>query len=239
MIDPRTRLLLFRFDNGRDGASWLTPGGGIHRGETIEAAAVRELAEETGYVVAEADLGPVIATRGGIWRADRSGRLVFGADTFFLVRVAHSAVSTDGHEELERSIITGHRWWTVGELRSTRERVSPPGVADLVASLLADGVPARPVRLRGAPPAERGERADRAARLRDELARREPSGAAWKTGASGPRSRTAARSPGSGSAASLTRAAASSRSAPLETAIATASRSADSCSDGRATAAAV
>jgi 8-oxo-dGTP pyrophosphatase MutT (NUDIX family) len=147
VIDPRRRLLLFRFDNGRDGVSWLTPGGGIHRGETIEAAAVRELAEETGYVMAEADLGPVVATRGGIWRSDRSGRIVFGADTFFLVGVAHSAVSTDGHEELERSIITGHRWWTVDELRATREYVSPPGIGDLVASLLADGVPARPFRL--------------------------------------------------------------------------------------------
>jgi 8-oxo-dGTP pyrophosphatase MutT (NUDIX family) len=147
VIDPRTRLLLFRFDNGRDRASWLTPGGGIHRGESTEAAAVRELAEETGYVVTEADLGPAVATRGGTWRTDRSGRLVFGADTFFLVRVAHSAVSTDGHEELERSIITGLRWWTLDELRSTRERVSPPGVAGLVASLLADGVPDRPFRL--------------------------------------------------------------------------------------------
>ena len=147
VIDPRERLLLFRFDNGRDSVSWLTPGGGIHRGETIEAAAVRELAEETGHVVTEANLGPAVATRGGIWRADRAGRLVFGADTFFLVRVAHSAVNTDGHEELERSIITGLRWWTVPELRSTRERLSPPGVADLVASLLADGAPTRPVRL--------------------------------------------------------------------------------------------
>src|SRR6185437_6131996 len=70
------------------------------------------------------------------------------------------------------------------------------------------------------------------------VARRLPSGPAWNTGALGPRSRTAARSPGSGSE-SLTRAAASSDSAPLDTAIATASRSADRRSDGRATAAAV
>ena len=147
VLDPLDRLLMFRFDNGRDGVSWLTPGGGIHRGETVEAAAVRELAEETGYLVAEADLGPVVATRGGVWRSDRSGRLVFAADTFFLVRVAHSRVNTDGHEELERSIITGHRWWTMPELRETTEYVSPPGTGDLVAALLRAGAPARPVRL--------------------------------------------------------------------------------------------
>src|ERR1700677_6485 len=69
-------------------------------------------------------------------------------------------------------------------------------------------------------------------------ARRVPSGAACRTVVSGPRSRTTARSPGS-SSASLTRAAASSFCAPLETAMATARRRADSRSEGRATAAGV
>jgi 8-oxo-dGTP pyrophosphatase MutT (NUDIX family) len=146
VIDPPGRLLLFRFRGGDGRISWLTPGGGLHRGETVQVAAVRELAEETGYVVAEENLGPVVATRGGLWRSG-SGRLVFGADTYFLVRVAHSEVSTDGHEELERSIITGHRWWTVAELRETTEYISPPNVAGLVATLLAEGPPPSPVRL--------------------------------------------------------------------------------------------
>ena len=146
VLDPAGRLLLFRF-RGRDGSvSWLTPGGGLHRGETVQAAAVRELAEETGYVIAEDDLGPVVATRGGLWRSG-SGRLVFGADTFFLVRVSHSEISTDGHEDMERSIITGHQWWTVAELRETTESVSPPNAADLVTALVSDGPPPSPVRL--------------------------------------------------------------------------------------------
>jgi 8-oxo-dGTP pyrophosphatase MutT (NUDIX family) len=147
VLDPLDRLLLFRFQSGPEPASWLTPGGGIQRGETVEGAAIRELAEETGFVVSEAELGPVVATRGGLWRSVRSGRLVFAADTFFLVRVTHSAVNTDGHQEVERSIITGHRWWTMEELRATPERLSPPGIADVTASLLADGIPDRPVRL--------------------------------------------------------------------------------------------
>jgi hypothetical protein len=56
-------------------------------------------------------------------------------------------VSTDGHEDLERSIITGHRWWTVAELRKTTEHLSPPKAVDLVATLIADGPPPHPVRL--------------------------------------------------------------------------------------------
>jgi len=97
-------------------------------------------------VVTEEDLGPVVATRGGLWRSN-SGRHTFAADTFFLVKVAHSEISTDGHQELERSIITGHRWWTVAELRETTEHVSPPATAGLVATLIADGPPSHPVRL--------------------------------------------------------------------------------------------
>jgi 8-oxo-dGTP pyrophosphatase MutT (NUDIX family) len=148
VVDPLDRLLLFRFASRDGGATWITPGGGVHRGETVTAAAVRELAEETGHVLSEATLGPVVATRAGLWKSESSGRLHFGADTFFLVRLENSKVSTDGQEEYERSVITEHRWWTVGDLRSTSERVSPPGAGDLVAGLLANGVPTRPVRLR-------------------------------------------------------------------------------------------
>jgi 8-oxo-dGTP pyrophosphatase MutT (NUDIX family) len=154
VLDQLDRLLLFRFRWSDGSVSWLTPGGGIHLGEDVAVAAARELFEETGFVVPPEALGPVIATRGGLWRSNTSGRLTFGADTFFLVRVPTPDISTDGHEEVERVLITAHHWWTLDELRSTTELVSPPSLAGLVAGLLANGVPARPVRLpwRDAPP---------------------------------------------------------------------------------------
>ena len=50
VLDPDGRVLLLRYDNDPpDGRHWATPGGGLNPGESYAAAAIRELAEETGW----------------------------------------------------------------------------------------------------------------------------------------------------------------------------------------------
>jgi 8-oxo-dGTP pyrophosphatase MutT (NUDIX family) len=146
VLDPDDRILLFSFAGGPDGSFWLTPGGGLHKGETPEAAGVRELAEETGYAVTETGLGPVVATCAGQWRGD-DGTVFFGAHSFFCVRVTDPEVRTDGQEDLERSLITGYRWWTLEELAGYPGPVSPPDLPDLVSALLRNGTLTSPLRL--------------------------------------------------------------------------------------------
>jgi len=60
--DSDTVLLVSR---GRDTSSWGLPGGKVEPGETVVAAAVRELREETGLKVNECDLQPVFAKEAG------------------------------------------------------------------------------------------------------------------------------------------------------------------------------
>jgi 8-oxo-dGTP pyrophosphatase MutT (NUDIX family) len=146
VADPEGRVLLFSGGTGGD-RWWFTPGGGVHRGETVQAAAVRELFEETGYTVMEDDLGPVVASSSSLWRAEESGKLYLGTYSFFFLRVSHTELNTDGQEDLERSVITGHHWWSVAELRATTERILPPVLGDLMERLLRGDIPERPIRL--------------------------------------------------------------------------------------------
>ena len=108
---------------------------------------MRELSEETGFACTEAELGPVVATSSALWKGDHDGTLFLGAHSFFFLRVPQPVIDTDGQEEFERSFITGHRWWTLDELRETTDDVLPHTLVDLLDRLMRGDIPFRPIRL--------------------------------------------------------------------------------------------
>ncbi|MGI8415649.1 MAG: NUDIX hydrolase [Nakamurella sp.] len=131
MVDDRERLLLFAdSDPGLPGSNWwITTGGGVEPGESDSAAAIREVAEETGAVVSAADLVGPIAKRRVIH--GYTDVIVEQDEVYFGVRVAAFQLSTAGHTEEERLTMTTHRWWVRAELAGTADIVWPAGILDI------------------------------------------------------------------------------------------------------------
>ncbi|HEX3907001.1 MAG TPA: NUDIX domain-containing protein [Mycobacteriales bacterium] len=139
VLDPAGRVLLFEgIDPGlQDGPRfWFTPGGGCEPGESIEAAARRELVEETGLRPIELH-GPVLERRAEF---EFDGGLLRQYEQFFVARVAADelGIVNEGFTDLERRSILGHRWWGVAELRSSGVEVYPEQLPDLVERLVAE-----------------------------------------------------------------------------------------------------
>lgn len=128
---------------------WFTVGGAAQQGETLPAAAVRELEEETGLRIAP---GEVV---GPVWRRDAvidfNGAVIRSEEMFFVHRTGRFEPSTAGRTGLERAYIHGHRWCDatmIAELVAKGETVYPLQLGELLeeANALADARGAVPRR---------------------------------------------------------------------------------------------
>ena len=145
VIDPADRLLLMcwqhRMVRTPTGRVWIAPGGGLEPGESWEAAALRELREETG--ITDVPLGPCVWAREHTVEFDRI--TLRQVERYYVVRVAEIALSRDGWTAGEQRNISDMRWWTAGELATSKEYFAPRNLVTLLPAVLAGTYPPEPI----------------------------------------------------------------------------------------------
>jgi 8-oxo-dGTP pyrophosphatase MutT (NUDIX family) len=138
LLDEQDRLLLIHSRDPRSGQEcWYPVGGGLEPGETVQQAAVREAAEETGLHLLP--VGAPVWTRDHTYRYD--GREVQVHEDWLLHRVEHFRPDPAALTDYERRTIVGFHWWSIEDLVTTAETVFPPRLGQLLSSLMENGVP--------------------------------------------------------------------------------------------------
>jgi double-stranded uracil-DNA glycosylase len=146
LLDRRDRVFLHRFVVPGDPGVWITPGGALEGGESLEDALRRELAEE--LQLEDVELGPWVWTRRHVWFWPAHGRIYDTREQFAFVRVADvRTVKPTSHDALFAGpgAREEHRWWTFEEIERSEDEFAPRALAAHLSELTAHGAPNAPV----------------------------------------------------------------------------------------------
>jgi len=108
---------------------WFTIGGAAEDGESLPAAAARELYEETRITVDPADLGEPIAEQ--VIEFSWGGHQIVQDQVFYAVLVTSPEVSLEGLDQWEQATTDKYGWLAASELDGA-ERPAHASIPDLM-----------------------------------------------------------------------------------------------------------
>jgi 8-oxo-dGTP pyrophosphatase MutT (NUDIX family) len=127
--DGRVLLFLTKAPDTSGVSRWLTPGGGVDKGETQADAVYRELFEETG--LSGIDLGAPVWSHDFDVAWDDADHDTGHAE-FYTAVVDRFDPSDANWTDDERVDVLEHRWFTLEELETTTDRFEPAELVELV-----------------------------------------------------------------------------------------------------------
>lgn len=119
-----------------DGRHWGFPKGLLEAGETPEAAALREISEETGIPRGDLTLRAALPVSEYVYRRPNHGALIFKRVHHFLVDAPAGAVLRPDPAEIAEA-----GWFDIDTARSRLTFKSSVEVLDAAAALLVQGRP--------------------------------------------------------------------------------------------------
>ena len=131
------------------GQWWELPGGGVEPGESVAATAVREIAEETGFVLRADDIAAPTWTRSATYLRRQVRTLQHELVIEASIAGSRPVPAREGRTEDELEEYVGHRWWPVAELVSaaSADRFFPGRLPELIEPFLAGVVIDEPFEL--------------------------------------------------------------------------------------------
>lgn len=141
LLDPEKHFLLFlsHFEPGSGlDPAWVFPGGGIEPGETVQAAAVREIFEETGLELAESSF---IEPYASIAHPMPDKRFFDSGEAMFFIQklTERPTISSANWTADEHRDTVEYRWWSLEEVMEEKPWIEPFGSIEILATALSAG----------------------------------------------------------------------------------------------------
>jgi 8-oxo-dGTP pyrophosphatase MutT (NUDIX family) len=140
LLTRENEILLLRIRQPDTGEwFWITPGGGLEAGETIEEGLRRELLEELGLT--QFVIGPLVWQRQHTF--NWAGKRLCQFEQYYIVHA--NRFEPQMFDAAEADFLDRFHWWPLDELPHSRERITPLSLVEIVTSYLTLGSPQEPL----------------------------------------------------------------------------------------------
>lgn len=133
LINDKHQCFLFKLKlPWISGAVSMAAGGGMEAGESPQKALIRELYEETGLT--NVDVGNLLWECRFSFQYNNEIRPIY--ERYYLVKTQDFKPSFEGMAQYEIDSLVEFRWWSLTELQTTTDYVSPKQLPTLLSQIL-------------------------------------------------------------------------------------------------------